>query len=108
MGDNKAKRPKAAKPKVIVGTFRPKKFADHTNSPYLIKDEPPSYYPRHIGGTLDTIIIENAVRDRGNILLIGETGTGKSHVLRLTAYRLGLPYVRVQLYDAISPEDLFG
>lgn len=108
MGNSKGKRPEAAKPKVIAGTFRPKEFADHCNSPYLIKNEPPPYYPRHVGRTLDTIVLENAVRDRQNILLIGETGTGKSHVLRLIAHRLGLPYVRVQLYDAISPEDLFG
>lgn len=108
MGNSKGRRREAAKPKVVVGTFEPKEFADHTNSPYLIKEEPPPYYPRQIGGTLDTIILESAVRDRRNILLIGETGTGKSHVLRLTAYRLRLPYVRVQLYDAISPEDLFG
>ncbi len=108
MGNDRVRQLKAAKPQVISGTFRPKKFADHINSPYLIKEEPPTYYPRNIGETLDTVILENAVRDRQNILLIGETGTGKSHVLRLTAYRLGLPYVRVQLYDAISPEDLFG
>ena len=108
MGNDKARQLKAAKPQVTSRPFRPKKFADHTNSPYLIKEEPPPYYPRHIGETLDTVILESAVRDRRNILLVGETGTGKSHVLRLTAYKLKLPYVRVQLYDAISPEDLFG
>lgn len=108
MGNDKARKLKAAKPQVTSGTFRPQKFADHNNSPYLIKEEPPLYYPRHVGETLDTVILENAVRDRRNILLVGETGTGKSHVLRLTAYKLKLPYVRVQLYDAISPEDLFG
>jgi len=108
MGNNKGDRPEAAKSKVIVRTFGAKEFADHSNSPYMIRNEPPPYYPRHVGGTLDTVILENAVQDRQNILLIGETGTGKSHVLRLTAFRLGLPYVRVQLYDAISPEDLFG
>ena len=83
-------------------------FADHSGSPYLVREEPPPYYPREMGDTSDTAILESAVRDRRNVLLIGETGTGKSHVLRLIAHRLGLPYVRVQLYDAISPEDLFG
>jgi len=108
MSNNTGRQRKATKPKVIVGASGPKEFADHSNSPYLIRNEPPPYYPRHVGGTLDTIILGNAVWDRQNILLIGETGTGKSHVLRLIAYTLGLPYVRVQLYDAISPEDLFG
>ncbi|GAG44335.1 unnamed protein product, partial [marine sediment metagenome] len=108
MVNDKLKRPKAARPEAIVGTFSPKEFGDHSKSPYLIKEQPLPYYPRQIGDTLDTVILENAVRDRQNVLLIGETGTGKSHVLRLTAYKLGLPYVRVQLYDAISPEDLFG
>ena len=83
-------------------------FQDHSDSPYLVRDEPPPYYPRDIGNTSDTAILDSAIRDRQNVLLIGETGTGKSHVLRLIAHKLGLPYVRVQLYDAISPEDLFG
>ena len=108
MGDKKVKQRQAAKADPSDRTFRPGESAGHTDSPYLIKDEPPPYYPRHIGETLDTVILENAVRSRQNILLVGETGTGKSHVLRLTAFKLRLPYVRVQLFDAISPEDLFG
>lgn len=87
---------------------RCRSFTDHCGSPYLVREEPPRYYPRLIGGRLDIDIIEEAMCQRMNVLLIGETGSGKSHVLRLVAYRLGLPYVRVQLYDAISPEDLFG
>lgn len=108
MSDKKVRQRKTAKPDMFERTSRPKRFADHTDSPYLVKDEPSPYYPRPIGETQDTVILEKAVRDRQNILLVGETGTGKSHVLRLTAYRLRLPYVRVQLFDAISPEDLFG
>jgi len=108
MVDKRVRQRRATKPEVSRGTVKPREFADHTNSPYLMRDKPPLYYPRSIGETLDTVILENAVRDRQNILLIGETGTGKSHALRLIAYDLRLPYVRVQLFDATSPEDLFG
>ncbi|MBN1613322.1 MAG: AAA family ATPase [Deltaproteobacteria bacterium] len=106
--DDRGKEPQGVDPKKLPGTFSPKAFDDHTGSLYLIKEAPPPYHPHSVGGIVDTVILENAVRDRQNILLIGETGTGKSHVLRLIAYRLGLPYIRVQLYDAISAEDLFG
>lgn len=106
--DDKREQAESASARAPGATAGFRHFADHSGSPYLVPEEPPPYYPRKMGDTLDTEILESAVRDRRNVLLIGETGTGKSHVLRLTAYRLGLPYVRVQLYDAISPEDLFG
>lgn len=76
---------------------------------FIPKDVPP-YVPRKIGGMKDIEILEKAWNHNPpkNVLLVGPTGTGKTHAVRALAQKLGVPYVRVNLNRAITPEDLVG
>jgi len=67
-----------------------------------------SYRPRKIGNLTDVEILERSVRSRLNILIVGETGTGKTHSLEYIAYKLRTPYFRANFNGAITPDDLIG
>ena len=41
-------------------------------------------------------------------LLIGETGTGKTSIIRRLAYQLNKPYVRVNMTGFTTPDELIG
>jgi MoxR-like ATPase len=43
-----------------------------------------------------------------NTLLIGDTGTGKTHAIRSLATKLKVPYIRVNLDAMVTVEDLIG
>ena len=79
----------------------------HPLSEYIPRKVEP-YRPRRIGNLTDVDILERAVRSRLNILLIGETGTGKTHALEYIAYKLRIPYFRANFNGAITPDDLIG
>lgn len=49
-----------------------------------------------------------AVRDNLSALLLGETGTGKTSVVRELAFLLKQPYVRVNMTGFTSPDELIG
>lgn len=66
------------------------------------------YKPQPVGDSHDTIILEKAIDEGLNILLIGETGTGKTHCLRHLASEMEMPYMRVNLNGGTTPEDLVG
>jgi len=66
------------------------------------------YIPRKIGKTTDIEILKRCYEERINVLLVGATGTGKTHAARHLAYELQVPYMRVNCNGAITPEDLIG
>ncbi len=66
------------------------------------------YIPRKIGKTTDVEIVKKAMQEGENILLVGETGTGKTHLVYYVAKMLGRKVVRVNLNRAVTPEDLVG
>jgi nitric oxide reductase NorQ protein len=66
------------------------------------------YIPRNLGGTTDVKLLENAYRNKDFLLIIGNTGLGKTHLIRHFAFMKKLPYMRVNMTGATSPEDLAG
>ena len=67
-----------------------------------------NYKPQPIGDSSDTQVLQTAIDECLNILLIGETGTGKTHCLRHLASEMEMPYMRVNLNGGTTPEDLVG
>ena len=49
-----------------------------------------------------------AIKDNKPCLLVGETGTGKTSAIRYLAYKLGAPYVRVNMSGFTTPDELIG
>jgi len=66
------------------------------------------YIARRVAGTTDITLMKSAYESRQNILIIGDTGSGKTHLLRYLAYDMKVPYMRVNLNGATTPEDLVG
>jgi len=66
------------------------------------------YIPRKVGEKTDVDILKKAIENKFNILLVGETGTGKTHLVYHVAKNLGRKVVRVNLDKATTPEDLVG
>jgi len=66
------------------------------------------YVDRKIQGMKDLTILEKAYIQKYSTLLIGETGSGKTHSIRQLAYKLKVPYMRVNLNGATTPDDLIG
>jgi energy-coupling factor transporter ATP-binding protein EcfA2 len=66
------------------------------------------YIARKIGEKTDVEILKSAIENKFNILLVGETGTGKTHLVYHVAKLLGRKVVRVNLDKATTPEDLIG
>ena len=48
------------------------------------------------------------IRDNKTILLIGETGTGKTSVVKELAYLCKAPYFRVSMHGYSTPDELIG
>lgn len=76
-------------------------------SAYIPKSDG-KYIPRKVGKTTDIEILKKCYEENINVLLIGATGTGKTHAARHLAYELQVPYMRVNCNGAITPEDLIG
>lgn len=56
----------------------------------------------------DEVALAIAVRDNLPALLIGETGTGKTSIVRHLAHLRKQPYVRVNMTGFTTPDDLIG
>jgi MoxR-like ATPase/DNA-directed RNA polymerase subunit RPC12/RpoP len=85
----------------------PKTYTDH-HLAELIPRRDKVYYPQSISDSTDIEILKVAIENRLNILLLGETGIGKTHCLRHLAYQTKLPYMRVNLNGGTTQEDLIG
>jgi len=66
------------------------------------------YIPRKLYGTTDLKILENLYNKRLNTMVVGETGTGKTHAVRNLCFMKKLPYKRISLNGATTPEELIG
>ena len=88
-------------------TNEQKTLVENNNTKHVPKKDE-SYIPRIIGKQKDTEIIGKAYDHRLNTLIIGETGTGKTHCFREFCHQRKLPYMRVNLNDATTVEDLVG
>ena len=56
----------------------------------------------------DIQVLKEAYKSRQNTLLVGPTGAGKTHAIRLVAKELGIPYVRLNLNRMTTVEDFVG
>ncbi len=66
------------------------------------------YISRKIGKFQDIKILEKCYNDRAFVLIFGETGTGKTHLVRHFAYEKKLPYARVNLNGGTTADELIG
>jgi len=66
------------------------------------------YISRRIGKTTDSKLLENMYSKKYNLLIVGETGCGKTHAVRDFCYKKKLPYKRINLNGGTTAEDLFG
>jgi len=67
-----------------------------------------AYIPRKIGEKYDLEILAQAFRERMNVLLVGESGTGKNAVVKAFCAALGLPHKRINLNGGSTVEDMIG
>ena len=67
------------------------------------------YIPRKLyGKKTDIEIMEAIYNERTPLLIIGETGVGKTASVRHFTFTKQLPYMRVNFNGAMTPEDLIG
>jgi MoxR-like ATPase len=66
------------------------------------------YIPRKVDGIDDMEVFTRAHEHKMNVLLIGETGTGKTHAVRAFCYKNKLPYFPLNLTESTQVEDLVG
>jgi len=66
------------------------------------------YLTRKICGTTDLNILEKAYKNKDFVLITGETGTGKTHLIRHFAYTKKLPYARINLNGGTTSDELIG
>lgn len=74
----------------------------------LVPKTDKKYIAQKLGNSTDLEIIRKTIQNKLNSLLLGETGTGKTHCLRHLAYQMEIPYMRVNLNGGTTPEDLIG
>ena len=66
------------------------------------------YVSRKICRVTDLKILEKCYKNKDFVLLLGETGSGKTHLVRHFAYKKSLPYVRVNLNGGTTADELIG
>lgn len=92
---------------VVAAVKKAREYKEYVLVEFIPQNVKP-YNTRKIGNITDVEVIETAVERRLNILLVGETGTGKTHVLSYVAQEMKMPYFRANLNGAITPDDLIG
>lgn len=66
------------------------------------------YIPRKICKTTDVKILETAYKNKDFVMIVGETGTGKTHLCRHFAFKKKLPYARISLNGGATADELIG
>jgi len=97
----------APQPEPVQTIIQPKKTAQTTNMSRYIPSHN-GYIPRTLYGTTDVKLLGEMYQNRDYVLIIGETGSGKTHLVRNLAYNKKIPYMRVNMNGATTPEDLAG
>jgi len=79
-----------------------------TNNKEFIPTVDGKYIPRKVDGINDVEVFTRAYKHKMNILLVGETGTGKTHAVRDFCHKNKLPYFPLNLTESTQVEDLVG
>ena len=66
------------------------------------------YIPRRICKTTDVRILEIAYTNKSFVMIVGPTGTGKTHLVRHFAFMKKLPYARISLNGGATADELIG
>jgi len=66
------------------------------------------YIKRRLHGINDVDILKTAYTNKDFVLIVGETGTGKTHLIRHFAYENKLPYARINLNGGTTADELIG
>lgn len=112
-----AKKTTAPAPKKVVRTRKPKisetveslDAPDYNLSAYVPDpDIATKYVGRKVHGIWDKILADEAMKRNWNILLMGDTGAGKTLFGEAYASALSLPYYSLPCDVSIDPSALFG
>jgi len=74
----------------------------------LIPKKVPEYIPRKMYGTTDVELMKAAYESRSPVILVGRTGSGKTHLVKYIAALYGKPYIRLSFANGMTLEDLLG
>lgn len=66
------------------------------------------YISRKIGSTNDYALVEKLYEQRRPTLLVGECGSGKTHLARHLAFMKKIPYTRINFDGSMTPDKLIG
>lgn len=66
------------------------------------------YVSRYIDGVLDLDMLAHAQKRRLNVLIEGDTGAGKTMLIRAYAATTGQPFVNMAGEGSATPDDFFG
>lgn len=84
-------------------------------SEYVVPENMKQYIPntdgyiaRKFGRFTDVEILERSYNNGKFVLLEGETGTGKTHLVRHFAFEKKLPYARINLNGGTTADELLG
>lgn len=66
------------------------------------------YVSRYVDGVLDLDVLAHAQKRRLNVLIEGDTGAGKTMLIRAYAATTGQPFVNLAGEGSATPDDLFG
>jgi hypothetical protein len=70
--------------------------------------EEKKYIPRRFGGKTDIEILKTCFDAHLNVLLVGESGTGKNAAVKAFCEKFGQTYQRISLNGASTVEDMVG
>jgi MoxR-like ATPase len=66
------------------------------------------YIPRKVDGITDIEVLARSYKHRKNVLLIGDAGVGKNHLIDALGAKLGIPTVSISLNGGSTVEDIVG
>lgn len=104
----------ADKPKATRGAAKkedsppPSASASYLNNLIPDKSVAERYVSRYVEGVLDLDVLAKAQKRRKNILISGDTGSGKTMLIRAYCATTGQPFVNLAGDGSMTPEDFLG